>query len=181
MADNAPDKRQPPLGQTPLHRNSIDRIILAIGRTASWLTAVLMVLILVQVVLRYLFKTSFVSLEELQWHLYAVIIMLGLSFAYVKDSHIRLDIFHARFSKPAKDRVEILGILFLLWPMILVFFLHSLPFVAESFRIGERSDAPMGLCCRWAIKAVIPVGFGLLFLGSLSRLIRVVFSVLRRK
>lgn len=172
MADNAPSH---PKETRP------DRFILAVGRTTAWLIALLMVLILVQVVLRYLFNKSYIALEELQWHLYAVIIMLGMSYAYVKDSHIRLDILHSRFSRRRKEWIELLGILFLLWPMVAVFFLHSLPFVAESFRVGERSDAPMGLGCRWAIKAVIPVAFGLLFLGSVSRLAKAAAYLIRNK
>ena len=161
--------------------NRLDRIILATGRTAAWLIAALMVLILVQVVLRYLFNKSYIALEELQWHLYAVIIMLGMSYAYVKDSHIRLDILHVRLSGRGKEWVEVLGILFLLWPMVLIFFLHSLPFVWESFRVGERSDAPMGLGYRWAIKGVIPVAFVLLFLGSLSRLVKAGAYLIRHR
>jgi len=151
-----------------------DRAILGIGNAGAWLIAVLIVAILVQVILRYVFQKSFVVLEEMQWHLYAVIIMLGLSYSFVKDSHIRLDIMHSRFSKPTKEKIEIMGILCLLWPMIFIFFMHSLNFVAESFRVGERSDAPMGLGYRWAIKSVIPLAFFLLFIASVSRLVRAV-------
>ncbi len=154
--------------------NFPDRLIIGIGNKAAWLTAVLIVMILVQVVLRYLFQTSFVALEEIQWHLYAVIIMLSISYSFVKDTHIRLDIVHSRLSKPTKQVIEILGIILFLWPIAFVFFIHSLEFVSESFRVGERSDAPMGLGYRWAIKSVIPVSFFLLFLGSLSRLFRAV-------
>ena len=150
--------------------NIPDRIILGIGHTAAWLIAVLIVTILVQVILRYVFQKSFVALEEIQWHIYAVVIMLGISYSYVKDSHIRLDILHSRFSRPTKEKIEIMGILCFLWPMIFVFFMHSLPFVAESFRVGEVSDAPMGLGFRWMIKSIIPIAFFLLFMGSVSRL-----------
>jgi TRAP-type mannitol/chloroaromatic compound transport system permease small subunit len=155
-----------------------DRAILGIGNAGAWLIAVLIVTILVQVVLRYMFQKSFVMLEEAQWHLYAIIIMVSLSYSSVKDSHIRLDIFHSKFSRPAKEKIEIFGIVSLLWPMIFIFFIHSLNFVAESYRVGERSDAPMGLCCRWAIKAVIPLAFFLLFIASVSRLIQA-FSYLK--
>jgi len=158
----------------------IDRAILGIGNIGAWLIAVLIVAILVQVVMRYVFNKSFVVLEELQWHLYAIIIMLGLSYAFVKDTHIRLDIMHSRFSKPTKEKIEIMGIVGFLWPMIFIFFMHSLNFVAESFRVGERSDAPMGLSCRWLIKSVIPIAFFLLFCASISRLIRAVSNLKSR-
>lgn len=158
----------------------LDKIILGIGNAASWLIAVLIVTILVQVILRYLFQKSYIALEEIQWHIYAVIIMTGLSYSFVKDSHIRLDILHSRFSRPTKEKIEIIGIFCFLWPMIFIFFTHSLPFVAESFRVSECSDAPMGLSYRWAIKSIIPIAFFLLFAGSVSRLIKIVHS-LRQK
>ncbi len=158
--------------------NFTDRVIIGIGNTASWLIAVLIFAILVQVVLRYVFHKSFVALEEIQWHLYAVVVMLSFSYSFVKDSHIRLDIMHSRFSKPTKEKIEIMGIILFLWPIIFIFFMHSLDFVAESFHVGERSDAPTGLGYRWAIKSIIPVAFFLLFCGSLSRLIRAIFYLI---
>lgn len=173
MSDDIKD----PLGKPTLP----DRIILGIGNAAAWLNAVLILAILVQVVLRYVFKKSFVALEEIQWHIFAVIIMLGISYAYVKDSHIRLDILHSRFSRAAREKIEIMGIICFLWPMIFVFFMHSLSFVAESFRVGEGSDAPMGLGYRWAIKSIIPIAFFLLFVGSLSRLKKAIHYLKNRK
>ncbi|OGR26694.1 MAG: hypothetical protein A2277_11960 [Desulfobacterales bacterium RIFOXYA12_FULL_46_15] len=160
--------------------NLTDRVILSVGHAAAWLIAVLIVTILVQVVLRYIFHLSFTALEEIQWHLYAVIIMIGLSYSYVKDSHIRLDILHSRFSRPVREKIEIMGIILLLWPMLFIIFMHSLSFVEESFRVGERSDAPMGLGYRWAIKSIIPIAFFLLFIGSVSRL-KQAFEYLKNK
>ncbi len=78
--------------------NLPDRIVIGIGNAASWLIALLIVIILFQVVLRYMFHKSFVALEEVQWHLYAVVVLLSISYSYVKDSHIRLDIMHSQFS-----------------------------------------------------------------------------------
>ncbi len=153
---------------------TIDRLVLSIGRFAAWGNALLMVVILLQVVLRYLFGLGMVALEELQWHLYSLGFMAGLSYVLVTDANIRLDILHAGFSRRTKEKVEIFGILFLLMPFIAVFFLHSLDFVADSFRVGERSDAPMGLPWRWAIKAAIPAGFGLLFMAAISRLLKAI-------
>ena len=90
-----------------------------------------------------------------------------------------LDLFHARFTKRTKEKVEIFGILVLLFPMIVVIFIHSLEVLMESWHVGERSVAPMGLCCFWAFKAFIPLGMVLLAMGALSRLIRA-FAFLRR-
>jgi len=156
----------------PRLSNALDGFLLRTGRITSWLNGILVVVIIVQVVLRYVFGRGLVSLEELQWHLYAIGIMIGIPYCIVTNSHIRLDLLHQGFTKRRQEKVEILGILLLLMPMIVVVFWHSLDFLDDAWRINERSDAPMGLCCRWFIKAFIPIGFGLLFLAAFSRLIR---------
>lgn len=152
-------------------KNVIDRTILAIGNVLSWGAVILVLVIILQVVLRYGFRHGLVILEELQWHLYAVGVMFGLSYAQVKDTHIRVDIMHMRLSERSQRIVEILGIVFLLLPFCYVMISHSIDFLADSWRVNERSDAPLGLCCRWAIKAVIPLSIGLLALAAVSRLI----------
>ena len=160
----------------------VDGIICCIGEVASWLNGVLIAVIILQVILRYVFGRGMVVLEELQWHLYATAFMFGLSYVLTKDSNIRLDILHMRFSPQTKAKIEVLGIILLLIPMILVFFIHSLDFVGNSFRLGERSDAPMGLPYRWLIKSVIPISFFLLFMSAVSRVVRaasVLFSTSR--
>ena len=156
---------------TPAFCERIDGCIRWLGRTVAWLNAVLIAVIIIQVVLRYAFGRGMVVLEEIQWHLYAVGFMVGMSYTLTLDANIRLDILHSRFSRRTKAKVEIWGTLFLLMPFIVIFFLHSLDFVANSWRVGEHSDAPMGLPYRWAIKAVIPVSFALLFLAAISRMV----------
>ncbi|RMG57408.1 MAG: TRAP transporter small permease subunit [Deltaproteobacteria bacterium] len=150
----------------------LDGWVKKIGEWASWLNGILVIVIIVQVVLRYVFGRGLVSLEELEWHLYAVGIMLGLSYCLTTDSHIRLDIFHVNFSRRTKEVVEVLGILFLVLPFAFIVFAHSLDFVYESIRVNEHSDAPLGLPFRWIIKSFIPIGFGLLMVAGLSRAIR---------
>ncbi|MDA7946921.1 MAG: TRAP transporter small permease subunit [Hyphomicrobiaceae bacterium] len=152
-------------------KNLIDRFILGIGSILSWGAVILIAVIILQVVLRYGFRHGLVVLEEAQWHLYAIGVMFGLSFAQVKDSHIRVDILHMRLSERTQRIVEILGILFLLLPFCWVVFDNSLDFLADSWRVNESSDAPLGLCCRWGIKSVIPISIALLALAAISRLI----------
>ena len=160
---------------------ALDGFINRTGKLISWLAAVLIVVIIVQVVLRYAFGRGLVILEEIQWHLYAAGIMFGFSYALVYDSHIRLDLFHDRFPRRRKEKVEIFGILFLLMPMIIVILIHSWPFLYDAWRINEHSDAPMGLCCRWFIKAFLPAGFIMLGLAAVSRLVRAVSYLILKK
>ncbi|MDH3282113.1 MAG: TRAP transporter small permease subunit [Gammaproteobacteria bacterium] len=152
--------------------DAIDSFIRKVSSVLCWLNALLIVTIVVQVVLRYGFGTGDPKLEELQWHLYAAAVMFGLAYAQVTDSHVRVDIVAMRLSPQALRFWEIFGILVFVFPFIFVIFYHSLDFVAESWRLNERSDAPTGLPWRWAIKAVIPLSFGLLALAVFARLLR---------
>ncbi|RJQ65619.1 MAG: TRAP transporter small permease subunit [Desulfobacteraceae bacterium] len=149
----------------------VDKLIDRIGRYFSWLNIVLILVIMSQVILRYAFGLGSVILEELQFHLYGVMLIVAVSYTLVHDGHIRLDLFYTRFSRSTKEKVEIFGIVCLLLPMAVILFLHSLDFFQASWSLGERSDAPMGLCCRWALKAFIPVGMLLLWLAAASRLL----------
>jgi TRAP-type mannitol/chloroaromatic compound transport system permease small subunit len=155
----------------------LDALIRTIGHVVMWSNIVLIVVIILQVVLRYGFGRGLVVLEELQWHLYAIGIMFGASYAQILDNHIRVDIIHSRLSDKWKMRWDLFGIVFLLLPFIVIIFHQSLDFVSESFRLGERSDAPLGLPWRWAIKAVIPISFALLGVATISRAIRIITNM----
>ena len=160
--------------------DAIDAVIRSIGHFIMWTNIVLIVVIILQVILRYVFGLGLVVLEELQWHLYALGIMFGASYAMMMDSHIRVDIVHARLSEKWRNRWDLFGIIFLLLPFAIVVFHQSLDFVYESWRVNERSDAPLGLPWRWAIKGVIPVSFALLIAATVARAVRII-AALRRK
>lgn len=151
---------------------TLDNFILFIGHATSWLTIILVAVIILQVVLRYVFGKGLVILEELQWHLYGVGIMIGLSYCLTTDSHIRLDVLSQKLPTRKREIIEILGTIFLLMPMIIIILIHSWDMVATSWQISERSDAPMGLPCRWIIKSFIPIGFILMGISAVSSIIR---------
>ena len=156
--------------------DGIDAMIRSIGHVVMWSNFILIFVIILQVILRYGFGHGLIVLEELQWHLYALGIMFGASYAVMLDSHIRVDIIHARLSEKWRQRWDLFGIVFLLLPFIAIIFHQSLDFVYEAWRVGETSDSPQGLPFRWAIKAVIPISFGLLFLATVSRAVRIMIS-----
>jgi TRAP-type mannitol/chloroaromatic compound transport system permease small subunit len=158
----------------------IDEIIRRIGHSFSWLNAILVIVIIVQVFLRYIMGMGLVVLEELQWHLYAVGIMFGLSYCVVQDTHIRLDLLHDNFSQRTKEWVELIGHLFLLYPIIILVLIHGWDFFFESWIIRERSDSPIGLPARYIIKSFLLSGFGLLALAALSRMAKSVAFLLSK-
>ncbi len=158
--------------EAPRFCKMIDETIRHIGEYFSWLNAILVVVIILQVVLRYVFGQGLVVLEELQWHLYGVGIMLGLSYCVVTDSHIRLDLLYDRFPQRGKEQVELFGNLVLVLPIVAIILLHGWPFLVESWRVGESSDSPIGICCRYVIKSFLLIGFGLLGVAALSKTMR---------
>lgn len=151
----------------------IDPLIERIGRWASWLWIVLLAIIVINVILRYAFGEGRVEFEEIQWHLYSTGFLLGLGYALQTDSHIRVDVLHERFSSTVQAWLEFYGILLLLVPFITLMLVFSVPFVVSSYELSEVSNAPGGLPLRWAIKAMLPLGFLLLALATCSRLSRV--------
>lgn len=151
-----------------------------IGVIFSVFYPVLILIIVLQVVLRYFFKSGLVVLEELQWHLYAVCIMIGISYTLTHDGHIRLDLFYEKFTPTRKNLVDFLGILFLLLPMAAVLFWHSLGFVTDSWRVAERSVAPMGLPYRWIIKSFIPISALLIMVAAVSRMLQCIVQFMMK-
>ncbi|HEY5681179.1 MAG TPA: TRAP transporter small permease subunit [Pseudomonadales bacterium] len=150
-----------------------DAWLVRIGQWASWLWLLLLIVIVTNVTLRYAFGQGRIEFEEIQWHIYAAGFLLGLAYAYQADAHIRVDVLHERFSPRLQAWLELYGIILFLLPFIALILIYAVPFVAISFTQSEVSLAPGGLPMRWLMKAMLPVGFGLLLLAVLSRLSRV--------
>lgn len=150
----------------------IEKSISKISNFFAWSSLALILAILSQVLLRLLFNKGGIALEELQWHFYAILIMIGLSYADQNGSHVRVDIWQQNFRPQTKKWIEVVGILFLVFPFLIFMFLHSLPFWWDSFIRNESSLSPSGLPFRWIIKAFLPFGLAMLFLSNLSRLLK---------
>jgi TRAP-type mannitol/chloroaromatic compound transport system permease small subunit/TRAP-type C4-dicarboxylate transport system substrate-binding protein len=160
-----------PWPHTPASR-AIASLVSAVGRLVSWVWLALLVLVVVNVVLRYAFGEGRVALEELQWHLYAIGFLLALAWCVADDVHIRVDLVHERLRPRHRAWIECYGIVLLLLPFCVLMLVASGPFVAAAWRTGEVSMAPGGLPLRWAIKAVLPLAFALLALSGVGRLLQ---------
>jgi len=150
----------------------IDSIILKISKIFCWLNFFILLTILLQIGLRYLLGKGYVFLDELEWHFYAIAFLFGLSYAEVNDKHIRLDVLSHRFSMRTREIIEIMGNIFLLFPYIVILFIHGLDFAHEAWIIGETSGSPMGLAYRWFIKSFIPIGMFFLGISVISRTLK---------
>ncbi|HCD28494.1 MAG TPA: C4-dicarboxylate ABC transporter permease [Gammaproteobacteria bacterium] len=160
------------LPDTPFSRR-IDHLVGVIGTGLSYIWLLLLGVIVVNVMLRYAFDRGFIELEEIQWHLYSVGFLFGLSYAYQADTHIRVDVLYESFSPRLKGWIELYGIVLFLLPFVFLILIFGVPFVISSYQVSEISASPGGLPLRWLIKAALPLAFAMLLLAVLSRLIRV--------
>jgi TRAP-type mannitol/chloroaromatic compound transport system permease small subunit len=151
----------------------IEALIDAVGRATLYLTLAMIGLVAVNVLLRYALSFGSVWAQELEWHLLAAVILFGMSYALQRGDNVRVDVFYANFSPRAKFVVNLVsGVLTLL--IALLFIKLSASYVAQSWAIGETSADPGGIPWRWAVKGLIPLGFGLLALQTVGALMRLV-------
>jgi TRAP-type mannitol/chloroaromatic compound transport system permease small subunit len=155
---------------------TIDAISEWTGRAVAWLVMVMVLIIVYDISMRYLFKIGSVTLQELEWHLFALVFLFGAAYTLKHDGHVRVDIFYQ--SRWMNDRrravVDIFGTLFLLIPFCILIIVSSLPFVSNAFAMGEGSPDPGGLPYRFLLKGAIPVGFALLMLQGIAQMLRAV-------
>jgi TRAP-type mannitol/chloroaromatic compound transport system permease small subunit len=151
-------------------RTRIERVIDVLGRATSWLALVIVVLMAVNVLLRYLFSYGSVWAQELEWHLLAPLILFGMSYALLHGEHVRVDVLYARFSPRAKLWIDVLAAVLGIAISVAIIWL-SLKYVQQAWVIDEKSPDPGGLPYRWALKALIPIGFVFMALQSFAVLL----------
>lgn len=150
---------------------SIETVIDTIGRTAAWLALLIIVLMTCNVILRYTISYGAVWSQELEWHLMGALILFGMSYALLKDDNVRVDLFYAHYSARTKFLVDLLSLSLQIGICCVIIWLSS-GYVQQSYSIGEISSDPGGLPFRWAIKAMLPIGYGLLLLQSIGALLK---------
>ena len=142
------------------------------GGIAAVLVLLLSLLVAYDAGMRYLFSAGSIALQEVEWHLFDMIFLLGLSYALKHDKHVRVDIFFEKYSPDAKYIVQILSMLFLLIPFSLLFLNDALDMTFQSYLQHEVSPDPGGLGSRWVIKAVLVFSFVLLIMQALSEILK---------
>jgi TRAP-type mannitol/chloroaromatic compound transport system permease small subunit len=143
-----------------------------IGVFVSWLTTVLVLVVCYDVFTRYFLKKSSVAVQEMEWHLFAIIFLVGAAYTLKHDRHVRVDVFYMKFKPKVKTWVNFLGGLLFLIPFCLLGIWSSKNFVINSFLIRESSPDPGGLPARYFLKAIIPFGFILLLLQGFAIVFR---------
>ena len=156
----------------------LEKIVTFFGKMGSWLAIPLIFIIIFDIVTRRFFILGSTKLQEMEWHLHTALFLLVLGYAYLKDSHVRIEIVREKYSMLIKSIFETLGILVFLIPYIILVIFYGIDFVIRSFNLNEVSSALTGLSHRWIIKFFIPFGMFLLLLAGLSILIKKVLYII---
>ena len=149
----------------------IDAISLGLGKLIGWLILAATVISAVNAVLRKAFNIGSNSALEIQWYLFAGVFMLGVGYVMLKNDHVRIDFISSRFSKRTNAIIDSIGLVVFTIPLAWIMIDLAWPYFMRAYDSGEMSQNAGGLI-RWPVIALIPVGFGMLLLQSLSELIK---------
>ena len=154
----------------------VERFFDKVGNIVGYVCIFVMFLMIADVFFnvtaRYFFKYGNVGLQELEWHFFSVIILLGMSYALKDDTHVRVDIFYEKMSVKKRALINMAGVILFILPLALLVAWLSWDYVVEAYESGEGSADPGGLPYRWAIKAFIPFSFWLLIFFSVGYFIK---------
>jgi len=155
------------------------RIIDWSGKVAALALILLVLLVVYDALNRYLFQSGSIALQELEWHLFDVIILLSIAYASNHDAHVRVDIFYEHFTSRTKALVNLIGSVLFVLPFSLLIIYLGFHFVALSFSQMEASADPGGLPYRFIIKSLIPIAF-LLMTVQTFRVIHASYQTLKK-
>lgn len=143
------------------------------------LLLILAAVIIYDVIGRRFFATGSFKLQELEWHLHGAIAVLGFGYAYLKDAHVRIDIFAGRIGARRRLWLEFFGICLFLLPFMALLLWFGYDFAERSFIRNETSSGGVGLSHRWIIKSTVPLSALLAILGGLSVALRCIVVLFR--
>ncbi len=147
---------------------AINRLSGVFGWLAGWLCMAMIGVVFIDVVARYVFASGSIAMQELEWHLFAAMFLLGAAYTMSENANVRVDVFYGRMNPRTKAVVDILGTLLFVIPMCSLILYSSYDFVTYSYQIQEVSVDPGGLPYRFAFKALLPLGYLLVLVQSLA-------------
>lgn len=149
-----------------------DRFSDLMGWIAGALNLAMLLNVFYDAIMRYFFSRGSIAMQEMEWHLFAMVFLFGIAYALKEDGHVRVDVLYDRFSPRWKAIVNIGGTMLLLLPLSVLVIEGSVWYVQEAFNSGEVSGDPGGLPYRWLIKIVIPASFVFLIVSATGFVIR---------
>ena len=163
--------------------NNLSNYIAVVNKYSGYLCSLLVVMmslnVFIVVVLRYLFGISFIWMQETYVWMHAFIFMLGAGFTYLNDDHVRIDIIYRSSSQIYKTIVDLVGIIFFLFPLLYIIWIFSYPFVYKSWQMNEISREAGGLSMLYLLKFAILLFVILLFLQAISKIINYLLYIFR--
>jgi TRAP-type mannitol/chloroaromatic compound transport system permease small subunit len=149
----------------------IDALNEHVGRLVYWLVLAAVLISAGNAIVRKLFNMSSNSFLEAQWYLFSAVFLLCSGYTLLRNEHVRIDVLVGRLSTKAQTWVDILGTIFFLLPMALLFIYLSWPVFVRTFTHNEISTNAGGLVI-WPARLLVPIGFTLLTLQGLSELVK---------
>jgi TRAP-type mannitol/chloroaromatic compound transport system permease small subunit len=150
----------------------IDRVTEITGRVISWLTVLMVTLVVTVVVMRYFLEMGSIAMQELVTYIHALVFMLGIAFTLKRGGHVRVDIFYRNFPAKRKALVDLLGGLLFLIPVTLLIFFTSWDYVAASWTIAETSAENNGLPFIYLLKTLMLIMPGMLLLQGIAEVLK---------
>ena len=158
--------------QLQIAANRLDNFAEITGRFVAWLTLTIVIVTFTVVVLRYLFSTGSIALQESITYLHATLFMLGAAWTLKQDGHVRVDIFYSKQNRRTRAWTDLLGTLLLLFPVCGFILYSSLDYVAASWSVQEGSQEAGGLDAVFLLKTAIPVMAVLLILQGCAIILK---------
>jgi len=149
-----------------MFKERLASVVTLTGRAACWLFVPLMALIIFDVVGRRFLLLPTIQLQELQWYLHGILLLLTIGYAYLANAHVRIEALSEFLSERARLYIELVGITLFLIPYMGLLFYLSIDFAWQAYATGENSSAAQGLSDRWIIKSFLPIGFALILLSG---------------
>jgi len=149
----------------------IDALNDRFGTIAIWLVLISCLVSTGNAISRHVLGLSSNAWLEIQWYMFAAMVLLGGPYTLKVNEHVRVDLFYSSVSERARIFIDIFGGLFFLLPICLILVYFTWPFFLDSWRISEMSQNAGGLI-RWPVKLLLPLGFALMALQGLSEVIK---------
>lgn len=142
------------------------------GRGVSWLSLAMVIVVFEDVVSRYLFRRTFVFMQEFEWYLFGTLYLLAAGYTMLYDEHVRVDIVYSKLSPRRKAWLDFVLLWIFFFPSCVLVVYTAWPFVRNSWAVWEGSPDPGGIPGRWALKSMIILGFLGLIVQGISQAIK---------
>ncbi len=150
----------------------LDKFGKIIGAITAFVLVLMIFNVFYDVIMRYFFNQGSIAMQELEWHLFSVVILLGMSYTMQQDGHVRVDLIYDNLSTSKQAIINIVGIILFIFPVAIIIGYDSIGYVIESYNSNEQSGDPGGLTNRWIVKSLIPICFAFLLVSATGFLVR---------